>query len=395
MKKKTIRDIKIKGQKIFVRVDFNVPMDKELNISDDSRIIAALPTINYLLDNGGRVILCSHMGRPKGKYLKELRLDAVARKLSDVLGREVKKMNTVMGPEVSSAVEEMSDGEIVLLENIRMDIRETENDEEFAKELASLADVYVNDAFGAAHRAHASTAGIAKFIPAVAGLLMEKELNALGTAVTKPEKPFAVIIGGAKVSDKIGVIHNLFDKADSILIGGGMANTFALAQGYEVGKSLIEAEKKELAASLIEAAKDKGVNLLLPIDCVTSKGIDDKSDISVCDIDKVEDDKMILDIGPKTIERYHEVLKKARTIVWNGPMGVFEVDEYSQGTLKVAESVACCDAFSIVGGGDSMAALKKAGLSNKITHISTGGGASLEFLEGKKLPGVEALNDKE
>ena len=395
MRKKTIRDIELKGKKVFVRVDFNVPLDKEGHITDDSRIIASLPTINYLLDNGSKIIIASHMGRPKGQYLDNLRLDPVAKRLSELIGRDVKKMDVVLDDYVKKAVSNMKDGEIILLENIRMDKRETDNDPGFAKELAELADIFVNDAFGAAHRAHASTEGITKYIPSVAGLLMEKELAHLSKAIDKPEKPFVVIIGGAKVTDKIGIIENLLDKVDTILIGGGMANTFLLAQGHKIGKSLVEAEKVDLAKEILEEGKRLNVKILLPVDCVTAFGLEDKAGIETCNVTEVKEDKMILDIGPETVKLYEKELKRAKTIVWNGPMGVFEIDEFSKGTEGVAKAVAYSESFSIVGGGDSMAALKKVGLSYKITHISTGGGASLEFLEGKVLPGIEALNDKD
>lgn len=395
MRKKTIRDVELKGKKVFVRVDFNVPLDKKGHISDDSRIIASLPTINYLLDNGAKIIIASHMGRPKGKYLDELRLDPVAKRLSELLGKDIKKMDVVLDDYVKKAISNMKNGEIILLENIRMDKRETDNDPQFAKELAELADLFVNDAFGTAHRAHASTEGITKYIPSVAGLLMEKELSHLGKVLEKPEKPFVVIIGGAKVTDKIGIIENLLDTVNTILIGGGMANTFLLAEGNNIGKSLVEEEKVDLAREILEEARKLNVKILLPVDCVTGNGLDDKTGIETCLVSEVKDDKMILDIGPETVKLFEKELKKAKTVVWNGPMGVFEVDEFSHGTEGVAKSVANSEAFSIVGGGDSMAALKKVGLSYKITHISTGGGASLEFLEGKLLPGIEALKDKE
>ncbi len=395
MRKKTIRDVELKGKKVFVRVDFNVPLDKEGHITDDSRIITSLPTINYLLDNGAKIIIASHMGRPKGKYVDELRLDPVAKRLSELLGKDVKKMDVVLDDYVKKVISNIKNGEIILLENIRMDKRETDNDPGFAEELASLADLFVNDAFGTAHRAHASTEGITKFIPSVAGLLMEKELAHLGKVLEKPEKPFVVIVGGAKVTDKIGIIENLLDTVDAILIGGGMANTFLLAEGNMIGKSLVEEEKVDLAREILTEAKKLNVNILLPVDCVTAFGLEDKEGIEACLVSQVKDDKMILDIGPETVKLYEKQLKNAKTVVWNGPMGVFEIDEFSHGTEGVAKAVANSEAFSIVGGGDSMAALKKVGLSYKITHWSTGGGASLEFLEGKVLSGIEALNDKE
>jgi phosphoglycerate kinase len=340
MRKKTIRDVELKGKKVFVRVDFNVPLDKEGHITDDSRIIASLPTINYLLDNGAKIIIASHMGRPKGKYLDELRLDPVAKRLSELLGKDVKKMDVVLDDYVKKAISNMKSGEIILLENIRMDKRETDNDLSFAEELASLADLFVNDAFGTAHRAHASTEGITKFIPSVAGLLMEKELAHLGKVLEKPEKPFVVIIGGAKVTDKIGIIENLLDTVDTILIGGGMANTFLLAEGNKIGKSLVEEEKVALAKEILEEAKKLKVNILLPVDCVTAFGLEDKEGIETCLVSQVKDDKMILDIGPETVKLYEKQLKNAKTVVWNGPMGVFEIDEFSKGTEGVAKSVA-------------------------------------------------------
>lgn len=396
MKKQTIRDIDLAGKKVFLRVDFNVPLDKEGHITDDSRIIASLPTINYLVDNGAKVIIASHMGRPDGEYTEGLRLDPVARRLSEILGRDVKKMDVVLDDYVKRAVANMKDKEIILLENIRMDIRETDNDDHFAKELASLADVFVNDAFGAAHRAHASTEGVSKYIPGVAGLLMEKELAHLSRAIENPEKPFVVIIGGAKITDKIGIIENLLNKVDSVLIGGGMANTFLMAQGYKVGKSLVEPDKLDVANNILEEAKRLKVKILLPVDCMIATLPREKDTVEYCSsMDNINQDKMILDIGPETVKLYEKEIKTAKTIVWNGPMGVFEVDDFSKGTEGVAKAVANGEAFSIVGGGDSMAALKKVGLSYKINHISTGGGASLEFLEGKRLPGIEALIDKE
>jgi phosphoglycerate kinase len=393
MGKKTIRDVELKNKRVLVRVDFNVPRDKDGNVTDDTRIRAALPTINYLLDNQAKVILTSHLGRPKGEVDEKYRLDQVAERLSELLGQKVKKTATTIGPDAEEAVENLKPGEVLLLENVRFNPGETKNDPDFAKKLAAFADLYVNDAFGAAHRAHASTAGVAQYLPAVAGFLMEKELKALGGALNNPEKPFVAIIGGAKVSDKIGVIENLLHKVDALIIGGGMANTFLKAQGFEMGKSLVEEDKVELAKNLLSAAQDKGVKFLLPADLVVADSIEKPGEISTVKVDEVPQDKMALDIGPATIELYQDTIKDAKTIVWNGPMGVFEVDAFSNGTNQVAQGVAKSSANSIIGGGDSVAAIEKAGLAQEITHISTGGGASLEFLEGKELPGVVALND--
>ena len=395
MKKKTIRDIDLHGKRVFLRVDFNVPLDKNGGILDDSRIIASLPTINYLLDNKAKIIIASHMGRPKGEYKDSLRLDPVAKRLSEILGRDVKKMDVVLDDYVKTVIRNMKEGEIVLLENIRMDKRETDNDPGFAKELAELADVFVNDAFGTAHRAHASTVGIGEYLPSLSGLLMEKELAHLGRVLEKPESPFVIIIGGAKITDKIGIIKNLLAKVDAILIGGGMANTFLLAQGVPVGKSLTEPDKVEEAREILEVAAQRRVKVILPVDCVTADGLEDREHIVHCGIHEVAPEKMILDIGPETVKLFEKELRKAKSVVWNGPMGVFEVEEFSKGTEGVAKAVAYSEAFSIVGGGDTMAALNKVGLSYKISHISTGGGASLEFLEGKELPGVEIIEDKE
>jgi len=394
LNKKTIKDVNFKGKKVLVRVDFNVPRDKEGNIADDTRIRAALPTINYLIDMGAKVILTSHLGRPKGKVEESMRLDKVAERLSELLGKTVIKTDTTVGPGVQEAVNKMSPGDVILLENVRFNAGETKNEQEFARELASLAEVYVNDAFGTAHRAHASTRGVADYLPAVAGFLMEKELQALGGVLSNPEKPFVAIIGGAKVSDKIGVIKNLLNKVDVIIIGGGMGNTFLKAKGYELGKSLVEDDKIEMAKGLMEQAVRKGIEFLLPVDLVVADTIDNPGTISTVKAENMPEDKMALDIGPETINLYKLALKEAKTIVWNGPMGVFEVDEFAKGTKAVAQAVADSHANSIIGGGDSVAAIEKAGLSNQITHISTGGGASLEFLEGKELPGVTALNDK-
>lgn len=394
MQKKTVRDIEVKNKKVLMRIDFNVPRDKEGNITDDTRIKAALPTIKYLLDNKAKVILVSHLGRPKGQIDEALRLDKVAQRLSELLGQKVIKTDTTVGPEVEKIVEEMNFGEIVLLENVRFNSGETKNDLELAKALASLAEIYVNDAFGTTHRAHSSTAGVANFLPGVAGFLVEKELQVLGRILNNPARPFVAIIGGAKVSDKIGVIENLISKADTIIIGGGMANTFLKAQGYEMGKSLVEEEKVDLAKDLMEKAAQRGVEFLLPLDLVIADGIDNPGKIEIVEVSKLPTDKMALDIGPETIKLYNQGIKDAKTIVWNGPMGVFEKDEFATGTIQIAQGVAKSKAYSLVGGGDSVAAIKKAGLDKEIDHISTGGGASLEFLEGKELPGVSVLLEK-
>jgi phosphoglycerate kinase len=394
MQKKTIRDVELHNKKVLVRVDFNVPRDKEGNVTDDTRIRAALPTIQFLLENQAKVILTSHLGRPKGEVDEKFRLSQVAIRLSELLGKEVQHTNTTVGPDVVETVNKMEPGDVVLLENVRFNPGETKNDPEFAQKLASLADVYVNDAFGAAHRAHASTQGVTQYLPAVAGLLMEKELKVLGSAITNPEKPFVAIIGGAKVSDKIGVIENLLHKVDTLIIGGGMANTFLKAKGYELGKSLVEEDKIDLAKNQMAAAEAQGVELLLPVDLVVADSIENPGEILTVEASAVPQGKMALDIGPATIDLYAQALQDAKTVVWNGPMGVFEVTEFSKGTNLVAQAVAESKANSIVGGGDSVAAIEKAGLKEKISHISTGGGASLEFLEGKELPGVQALNNK-
>ncbi|WP_003540450.1 phosphoglycerate kinase [Desulfotomaculum nigrificans] len=393
MAKKSVRDIDVKGKRVFVRVDFNVPLDGD-KITDDTRIRKALPTIQYLIDQGAKVILASHLGRPKGEVVEKYRLTPVAKRLSELLGKEVIKVNESVGPEPQQAIANMQPGDVLLLENVRFHAEETKNDEKYARQLAQLADVYVNDAFGAAHRAHASTAGIAEYLPGVAGFLMEKELEMLGKAVTNPERPFVAIIGGAKVSDKIGVIENLLTKVDSLIIGGGMANTFLKAQGYNVGKSLLEQDKVDLARELMERAKSRGVDLLLPTDVVVALAMEPTARQKVVPVAEIPDDWMVLDIGPASAEKFAAVVQKAATVVWNGPMGVFEMEPFAKGTEAVARALANSNATTIVGGGDSVAAVNKTGVADKITHISTGGGASLEFLEGKELPGVAALQDK-
>ncbi|WP_260286287.1 phosphoglycerate kinase [Peribacillus aracenensis] len=394
MNKKSIKDIELKGKRVFCRVDFNVPM-QDGEISDDTRIKAALPTISYLTEQGAKVILASHLGRPKGQVVEELRLAPVAKRLSELSGKDVQQAEEAYGENVQSIIANMQNGEILLLENVRFYPGEEKNDQELAKSFAALADVYVNDAFGAAHRAHASTEGIAHHLPAVAGLLMEKELSVLGKALSNPERPFTAIIGGAKVKDKIGVIENLLEKVDHLIIGGGLGYTFIKAQGHEIGNSLLEEDKIELAKSFIESAKEKGVKLHLPIDAVVTAEFSPDAEAENVDIDAIPNDKMALDIGPKTSDLFADVIKSSKLVIWNGPMGVFEFDKFANGTRTVAEALAeAKDTYSIVGGGDSAAAAEKFGLAEKMSHISTGGGASLEFMEGKELPGVVALNDK-
>ncbi|AEG61800.1 phosphoglycerate kinase [Desulforamulus ruminis] len=393
MQKKSVKDIDVKSKRVFVRVDFNVPLEGE-RITDDTRIQKALPTIEYLINQGAKVILASHLGRPKGEVVEKYRLTPVAGRLSGLLGKEVIKVNDSVGPQVQQAIEGMRDGDVLLLENVRFHAEETKNDEKYARQLAELADIYVNDAFGAAHRAHASTAGIAEYLPAVAGFLMEKELEMLGKAVTHPERPFVAIIGGAKVSDKIGVIENLLSKVDALIIGGGMANTFLKAQGYATGKSLLEQDKVDLAKDLIERARTRGVELLLPTDAVVALAMEPAAQQKVVPVSEIPGDWMVLDIGPETARRFTAAIEKAATVVWNGPMGVFEMEPFAKGTEALAHALAASKGTTIVGGGDSVAAVNKTGVAEKISHISTGGGASLEFLEGKELPGVAALQNK-
>ncbi|NLN40510.1 MAG: phosphoglycerate kinase [Clostridiales bacterium] len=392
--KKTIEDINLKNKKVLVRVDFNVPLDADRNITDDTRIRAALPTIKYLLDQQAKVVLMSHLGRPKGQFKPEFSLKPVAQRLSELLGQEVTMAEDVIGESAKKAVAEMKDGDVVLLENVRFHKEETDNDPEFAKALASFGEVYVNDAFGTAHRAHASTEGVAHYLPAVAGYLIKKELNVMGKALSNPERPFVAILGGAKVSDKIGVIENLIDKVDTLIIGGGMAYTFFKARGYEIGDSLLEADKVELAKSLEEKAKAKGVKFLLPVDNVVAKEFKADAEHKVVPSDEIPAGWQGLDIGPETRELYGKEIKNAKTVVWNGPMGVFEMPAFAEGTKAIAQYMSECQGTTIIGGGDSAAAVEQMGFADKMTHISTGGGASLEFLEGKVLPGVAALNDK-
>jgi phosphoglycerate kinase len=391
VQKKTVRDVEVKGKRVLVRVDFNVPMDKEGQVTDDTRIRAALPTIVYLVKGGARVILMSHLGRPKGEVNEKYRLNPVAKRLQELLGRPVAKVDDCVGELPLQAVGQMQDGDVLLLENLRFYPGEEKNDERFARRLADLGDVYVNDAFGAAHRAHASTHGVAEFLPAVAGFLMEKEINVLGQALVKPERPFVAVIGGAKVTDKIGIIGNLLQKVDTLIIGGGMANTFLKATGKSMGKSLLEADKLDLARELMVSAQDRGVQLLLPVDLVVAPAVSPDAESRVVPVDDVPEDWMALDIGPQSVSLFAGTLKGAATVIWNGPMGVFEMEPFAAGTLAVAKALAECPGTTIIGGGDSAAAVEKAGVADQITHISTGGGASLEFLEGKVLPGVAAL----
>ncbi|MGD7043417.1 phosphoglycerate kinase [Jeotgalibacillus proteolyticus] len=395
MNKKSMREIELKGKRVFCRVDFNVPM-KDGNVSDDTRIRAALPTIKHLVEAGAKVILASHLGRPKGEAVEELRLTPVAEHLGELLGKDVKKVDEAYGEKAQEAVADLQEGDVLVLENVRFYPGEEKNDQDLAKEFAALADVYVNDAFGAAHRAHASTAGIAQYLPAVSGLLMEKELDVLGKALSNPERPFTAVIGGAKVKDKIGVIDNLLDNVDNLIIGGGLAYTFLKAQGYEVGKSLLEEDKIDLANEFIKKAEDKGVKFYMPKDVIVADDFSENANTKEVDIDSIPSDWEALDIGPKTREIYSDVIKQSKLVIWNGPMGVFELEPFANGTKAVGQALADAeDTYSVIGGGDSAAAVEKFGLADQMSHISTGGGASLEFMEGKELPGVVALNDKE
>ncbi len=394
MNKKTIKDIELEGKKVLVRCDFNVPMDEEQNITDNTRIVAAMPTIKYLMEKNCAIILCSHLGRPKGEFKSEFSLAPVAKELSKLLGTEVIMAKDVIGEDANEKAANLQPGQIMLLENVRFHREETDNDPEFAKKLANMAEIYVSDAFGAVHRAHASTAGVAQYLPAVSGLLIEKELKFLGNAVTNPERPFVAILGGAKVSDKIGVIDSLLEKVDTLIIGGGMAYTFFKAQGYEVGNSLCELDKLDLAKELMEKAKAKGVKLILPVDTKVGKEFKPDTESKTVAWTEIPADWEGFDIGEKSIEMFTEEIKKAKTVVWNGPLGLSEFEQFAIGTNTIAKVLAEMDATTIIGGGDSAAAVKKAGLADKMTHISTGGGASLEFLEGKKLPGIECLQDK-
>ena len=394
MNKKTIKDIDLKGKKVLVRCDFNVPMDENKNITDNTRIVAALPTIKYLLENNCAVILCSHLGRPKGEFKPEFSLAPVAKELSKLLDKEVIMAKDVVGEDANKKAKELQAGQVMLLENVRYHREETDNDPEFAKKLANMAEIYVNDAFGAAHRAHASTAGVAQYLPAVSGFLIEKELKFLGNALNNPERPFVAILGGAKVSDKIGVIDSLLEKVDTLIIGGGMAYTFFKAQGYEVGNSICELDKLDLAKEAMAKAKEKGVKLMLPVDTKIGKEFKPDTESKTVAWTEIPEGWEGFDIGEKSIEMFTEEIKNAKTVVWNGPVGLFEFDQFAIGTNAIAKTLSEIDATTIIGGGDSAAAVKKARLQDKMTHISTGGGASLEFLEGKKLPGIECLQDK-
>ena len=395
MSKVTIRDIDVNGKKVLLRCDFNVPLDENLNITDKTRIVAALPTIKYLLEHNAKLILCSHLGRPKGEVKKEFSLAPVAKELSAQLGKEVKLAEDVTGPSAKELTSNMKEGDIVLLENVRFDPREEKNDDTLSKEFASLADVYVNDAFGTCHRAHSSTAGVAKYLPSACGFLIEKELKALGDALNNPVRPFVAILGGKKVSDKIGVIDSLLEKVDTLLIGGGMAYTFYKSMGYGVGNSVCELDKLDLAKSLMQKAKDKGVKMLLPLDNKIGKEFKPDTESKVVKFSEIPDEWEGFDIGPETIKLYTEELQKAKTVLWNGPVGLFEFDQFAVGTNAIANCLAnLTDCTTIIGGGDSAAAVTKAGLADKMSHISTGGGASLEFIEGKKLPGIECIQDK-
>lgn len=393
MNKKTIEDIDVSGKRVLVRCDFNVPLDADGNITDENRIVGAMPTIKYLVDKGAKVILCSHMGKPKGEPKKEFSLAPVAKRLSEKLGKEVvfAADDNVVGENAKKAVAEMKDGDVVLLENTRFRAEETKNVETFSKELASLADIFVNDAFGTAHRAHCSTVGVASYLPAVCGYLIQKEIKFLGNAVNNPVRPLVAILGGSKVSSKISVIENLLDKVDTLIIGGGMAYTFMAAKGYEVGDSLLEADYIDYANEMMAKA---GSKLLLPIDTVVAREFSNDAESKIVGEGQIEKGWEGLDIGPKTVELFSDAIRKAKTVVWNGPMGVFEMPNFAKGTNAIAKVLAEIDATTVIGGGDSVAAVNQAGLGDKMTHISTGGGASLEFLEGKELPGIAALQDK-
>lgn len=392
--KKTIRDIELNGKRVFCRVDFNVPME-DGKVTDDTRIRAALPTIEYMTNEGAKVILASHLGRPKGEVNEDMRLTPAGDKLSELLGKTVRKLDASIGEEVEQAIANMKDGEVILLENVRFNPGEEKNDTELSKKFADLADVFVNDAFGTAHRAHASTAGIAQYIPGVLGFLLEKELDVLGKALSHPERPFTAIIGGAKVKDKIGVIDNLLDKVDNLLIGGGLSYTFTRAQGHETGDSLVEEDKVELAKSFIEKAQQKAVNLYLPTDAVVANAFSAEAETKTVAVDAITEGWMGLDIGPETAALYEQVIKDSKFVIWNGPMGVFEMEPFANGTKTVADAMAETNAYTVIGGGDSAAAVEKFEVADKMDHVSTGGGASLEFMEGKELPGVAVLQDRE
>lgn len=394
LNKRSIQDIDVKGKRVLVRVDFNVPLDENGVITDDRRIREALPTIKYLKEHEAKVILMSHLGRPKGKFNAKYSLKPVAERLSEKLGVKVPLASDVIGEAVQTMVDDLKDGDVMLLENVRFYEQEEKNDKEFSKKLASLGDIYVNDAFGTAHRAHATTAGLADHLPSAIGFLIKKELDIMGRALTEPERPFVAILGGAKVSDKIGVIENLMDKVDALLIGGGMAFTFYKAMGYEIGKSILEADKVELAGEILKKAKAKHLRLLLPVDIVVAAEFNNDAVAKTVAADSIPEDQLGLDIGKNTREIYSDVILNAKTVVWNGPMGVFEMPNFAKGTFALAEALSECKGTTIVGGGDSAAAVEQLGFADKITHISTGGGASLEFLEGKVLPGIDVIESK-
>lgn len=396
LNKKTVEDLKVEGKRVLVRCDFNVPMDDNGKITDDTRIVSALPTINYLIENGGKVVLMSHLGRPKGEADPKYSLEPVANRLSELLNKEVTfaKDDKVISENVKEIVNNMNNGDVVLLENTRFRNEEKKNDEAFAKELASLGDLFVNDAFGTSHRSHASNVGVSSFLPSAVGFLVKKEIEVMGKALENPERPFVAILGGAKVSDKIGVIENLLEKVDTILIGGGMAYTFLKAKGYGIGTSLLEEDKLDLAGDLLKKADEKDVKILLPVDVVVAKEFKNDTEFKTVKIDSIPEDMMGLDIGTGTVKLFSEAIKDAKTVVWNGPMGVFEMENFKIGTEAVAKAMAETKAITIIGGGDSASAVEKAGFKDKMTHISTGGGASLEFLEGKELPGIAAISEK-
>ncbi len=394
LNKKTVEDINVTGKKVLVRCDFNVPLDADGNITDENRIVGALPTIEYLIKNNAKVILCSHMGRPKGEFNMKYSLAPVAKRLSEKLGKEVKLAKDVIGENAKELAAGLKNGDVMLLENVRFHAEEEKNDPAFAKALASFADIFVNDAFGTAHRAHASTAGVADYLPAVSGYLIKKEIDFMGKALSNPDRPFVAILGGAKVKDKIGVINNLLEKVDAIVIGGGMAYTFIKAMGGNIGKSLLDEERLDYCKEILAKAKDKGVKLLLPVDNVAADDFSNDANFKVVDSMAIPDDYQGMDIGPKSIEQFKETILAAKTIVWNGPMGVFEMPNFAKGTVAVAQMVADADATTIIGGGDSAAAVEQLGFADKMSHISTGGGASLEFLEGLELPGIACLEDK-
>ena len=393
LNKMTVEDLEVSGKRVLVRCDFNVPL-KDGVITSDKRIVASLPTIKYLIDNNAKVILCSHLGRPKGEFKPEFSLAPVAVRLSELLGKEVKMATDVVGESAQALAAELNDGDVMIIENVRFHKEETKNDPEFSKKLADLADLYVNDAFGSAHRAHSSTTGVADYIPAACGYLIQKEINFIGGALANPKRPLVAILGGAKVSDKIGVITNLLDKCDTIIVGGGMAYTFMKSLGYNIGTSLLEADRVEDAKNMMETAKAKGVNFLIPVDNKVGKEYDPNTEAMIVNSDNIPEGWMGLDIGPKTQELFANAIKGSGTVIWNGPMGVSEWENFAQGTIAVATAVAESGAISIIGGGDSAAAVQKLGFADKMSHISTGGGASLEFLEGKELPGIVALNNK-